>query len=348
MRFITKTEFSVDGKIGFYMKFHIQILINLFILTLFSLQPNADNNCQEWFNPLKIHPAQSNCFELCINAPIDLGTFTCHDECENLCQILRSKIPNKCKIPQTELKCDFYDQCLEDIFQCGDGGYPQSYGKKYCERFLSLKKSEQSSDYGLSSKGIKWRDETLLCLQNVLAYDFARRDYPLTCDSIKQEAFDSHVDCYTKYGSTSICSLPAKDIGVVFILPDLKDLSNFRAVKQTLFTGAQCLTDWFLGKRNILNITNWSYDVLSLKTLSNHNAFKSTFLEIKKSIASSNLESKKELIELSDQIDDIYSQILFIAASNNPNKKQQIQELISKFKSTSEEMILILSESKNE
>ena len=283
-----------------------------------------------------------------MTAETDMGTFTCHDECENLCQIRRSEIPNNCKIPQTELKCDFYDRCLENIFNCGDVGYPKSYGKKYCERFLSLKKSEHLSDYGLSSKGIKWRDETLLCLQNVLAYDFARRDYPLTCDSIKQEAFDSHVDCYTKYGSTSICSLPAKDIGVVFILPDLKDISNFRAVKQTLFTGAQCLTDWFLGKRNILNITNWSYDVLSLNTLSNHNAFKSTFLEIKKSFASSNLESKKELIELSDQIDDIYSQILFIAASNNPNKKQQIQELISKFKSTSEEMILILSESKNE
>ncbi len=184
------------------MKYHILFLVKISFLIFIGSHSLADDDCQNWFSELKINRAQNNCLEQCMTAETDMGTFTCHDECENLCQIRRSEIPNNCKIPQTELKCDFYDRCLENIFNCGDVGYPKSYGKKYCERFLSLKKSEHLSDYGLSSKGIKWRDETLLCLQNVLAYDFARRDYPLTCDSIKQEASDSHVDCYTKYGST--------------------------------------------------------------------------------------------------------------------------------------------------
>ena len=33
--------------------------------------------------------------------------------------------------------CDFYTQCVEARFQCGNEGYPLAYGDKYCRRFTN-------------------------------------------------------------------------------------------------------------------------------------------------------------------------------------------------------------------
>ena len=30
--------------------------------------------------------------------------------------------------------CDFYTQCVEPRFKCGNNGYPLAYGNRYCHR----------------------------------------------------------------------------------------------------------------------------------------------------------------------------------------------------------------------
>ena len=36
--------------------------------------------------------------------------------------------------------CTWYLKCLENKYQCGDKGYPKSFGYKYCAKFAELKK----------------------------------------------------------------------------------------------------------------------------------------------------------------------------------------------------------------
>ena len=57
------------------------------------------------------------------------------------------------------VECDWYRDCLERLFECGQHGYPIGYGHKYCSKF----KTTYFPDVA-----IPWVNKTLLCLKQAL------------------------------------------------------------------------------------------------------------------------------------------------------------------------------------
>lgn len=45
----------------------------------------ADDACASWFKKSKLKPGK-DCLLDCVSLPVDMGTFTCHEECTFLCQ----------------------------------------------------------------------------------------------------------------------------------------------------------------------------------------------------------------------------------------------------------------------
>src|ERR1700722_13591804 len=74
-----------------------------------------------------------------------------------------------------KLSCNVYASCFERYCPCEGtkDGYFLRYGKKYCDRFIG-------SD-GWSEKGNKWRDATLLCLQEKIVPKLNISETP-SCD----------------------------------------------------------------------------------------------------------------------------------------------------------------------
>ena len=73
------------------------------------------------------------------------------------------------------LSCAVYTTCFDKYCPCeatGDG-YFIRYGKKYCDRFLA--------STGWSKKGNKWRNQTLLCLQESIVPKLSITEPP-KCD----------------------------------------------------------------------------------------------------------------------------------------------------------------------
>src|SRR5436309_1041028 len=57
--------------------------------------------------------------------------------------------------------CGVYATCFAKYCPCnGSDEYFLTYGKKYCEKFLGLAT--------FSAEGVKWRDKTLVCLQEAI------------------------------------------------------------------------------------------------------------------------------------------------------------------------------------
>ena len=125
--------------------------------------------------------------------------------------------------------CKFYS-CIEKKSECGNDGYALGYGKPYCELFASEKR--------LSSEGKKWRDQTLICLQEklipVLFNNYNK------CAEIKNNSFNSHTDCYINNGAVSVCNLPLTDKLIILGIIK-KDLITYEGLKQSLSTGLSCL-----------------------------------------------------------------------------------------------------------
>lgn len=124
-------------------------------------------------------------------------------------------VPASCLKPKPN-ECGFYRECLEEKYHCGDSGYPLAYGEKYCHRFNSLNESN------LSPEGLKWRDATLVCLQEDLVGRLLSPSYVANCDQLKQVAYNSHPRCYTQPGN-SICSLKYNDVFQIVSTVDAKD-----------------------------------------------------------------------------------------------------------------------------
>lgn len=130
--------------------------------------------------------------------------------------------------------CNFYASCLEATCKCGEQGYGLSYGKKYCEKFLG--------SYSFSEKGRKWRDATLVCLQERLYAAVPNDSVLCDCKAISQTAYKSHVECYTQSGN-SICSLDIADLGVVYDLISLSDLADKEGLKALRDIAAKCFAE---------------------------------------------------------------------------------------------------------
>lgn len=167
------------------------------------------------------------------------------------------KIPNQCQLPQlinngqrfanNANRCSFYDcagSAAASQMRChGDNNYFLAYGKLYCNRFVT------KTQPNLSSEGVRWMNQVLVCLQGALkrtcVYGGGCRD----CASTKAFAFKSHVACYTGRdsenqgrikGRLSICDLSITDQYYVFQTPDKSDLIKREALDQAASTGTIC------------------------------------------------------------------------------------------------------------
>lgn len=71
----------------------IKIQKILSVLIVFNyLQAHAINdNCQKWFDKLNLKKDQS-CELICMTKPVDLSSFTCHEECDQLCGSQRQEV----------------------------------------------------------------------------------------------------------------------------------------------------------------------------------------------------------------------------------------------------------------
>lgn len=123
--------------------------------------------------------------------------------------------------------CAVYESCFAKFCPCGGDPdeYFVSYGKRYCEKFLDNAK--------FSPEGKKWRDSTLICLQEstVPLLDLSSKKPHCNCAAMRDFAFASHVACYTKPGA-SICALGAADAAEIFSVVQLKDLFSGDGLKQ--------------------------------------------------------------------------------------------------------------------
>ncbi len=225
------------------------------IMTWASLSSQAA--CVDWFRKIGLSSRTPSCLTDCAIADVDMSSFNCPNQCDDLCWP-KISIPIDCKKPQASLSCQFYDDCLENIFTCGSQGYPVKYGKKYCEKFLAISQKNEKEG-GLSSEGIKWRNKTLLCLQNILVETLNGDQNKITCNSIKSTAFNSHADCYTHNGQ-SICSLSRSDILEIILTPDSEDLFSNESLKQSFEVGTRCLKTWLLGEQNLINLGTLNYE----------------------------------------------------------------------------------------
>ena len=142
----------------------------------------------------------------------------------------------------TSDSCDFYSECVEEKITCGNEGYALGYGDKYCNRF----KDETS----FSEEGAAWRDNTLVCLQTKLL-PFVEHDHPaeLSCQGLRQAAFDSHPPCYTSPGY-SICDLGVGDLYTIYGIIDGGDMLSSEGLTQMRRVASSCILDLTFG-RNI-------------------------------------------------------------------------------------------------
>jgi hypothetical protein len=141
-----------------------------------------------------------------------------------------------CENPSLNFSCDYYRECLEPQFSCGELGYPLGYGEKYCNKFY--KKNELNLNKNLSPKGEIWRDATGKCLQIVLQKKVANNEL-FSCDLLTKFAFASHPKCYTQE-KASICDLPVNDWKIIANIPELQDLLSKESRKQMKSVMAIC------------------------------------------------------------------------------------------------------------
>ena len=126
--------------------------------------------------------------------------------------------------------CQYYPcQEGETGHACGENGYFQGYGQKYCARFT------QKTYPNMTKAGQAWLREVRSCLMGAIG-DIT--EDPLTCGEVRTAAFDSHPSCYVLSG---LCSLPPHDW--FQILATISPWDN--DLKQVILSGAGCLREWF-------------------------------------------------------------------------------------------------------
>ncbi len=157
-------------------------------------------------------------------------------------------VPASCLKPKPN-ECGFYRECLEEKYHCGDSGYPLAYGEKYCHRFNSLNESN------LSPEGLKWRDATLVCLQEDLVGRLLSPSYVANCDQLKQVAYNSHPRCYTQKGN-SICDLRADDWKTISKVVDKDDKYTKGGIQQILQVVFTCGADSYKKYRELIGQRN--------------------------------------------------------------------------------------------
>lgn len=121
---------------------------------------------------------------------------------------------------------DYYLQRAAD-FEARNPGmkapdYYTDYGNKYAERFSSL----DSTD--LSPAGLKWRDQTLVNLKEMMEGKRAADPEGFAAlernpEAFRQMAYETHVQAYLDAG---LADLPVQDLMVIGATPDFNDVAS--------------------------------------------------------------------------------------------------------------------------
>jgi hypothetical protein len=130
--------------------------------------------------------------------------------------------------------CQVYTNCFEHNCPCsGSDNYFTNYGLRYCQRFLAAT--------GWSAEGQRWRDRTLICLQETIVPRLPiGAPQTCNCSAMKSFAYQSHVGCYTQTDA-SICNLPLGDIQRIWSIVDAGDLFDSYGLRQMLQVAGICL-----------------------------------------------------------------------------------------------------------
>jgi hypothetical protein len=149
------------------------------------------------------------------------------------------KDEKECQMP-VERSCSWYRNCLESKHKCGVSGYAVQYGHKYCHLF-------RENEHFFSDTGKKWMYKTMNCLQKSLVD--VLNDPSISCDQIKQKAFDMRPDCYISSGFCELAQQRKEDvlrdiIGLIRIYESKKDLIGQNALRQIIETGIDCTTNF--------------------------------------------------------------------------------------------------------
>ena len=135
----------------------------------------------------------------------------------------------------TDPSCTAYRDRFPQRCRCdGDRDeYFGTYGLKYCNRFMA--------NTAFSDAAARWRDRTLVCLQDRIAAKLDALPGPgCDCAAMRTFAFESHVDCYTQ-AQHSICRLQPGDVAEIVGTIDMADLLRTReGLAQALAVASKC------------------------------------------------------------------------------------------------------------
>ena len=141
--------------------------------------------------------------------------------------------PSDCAVDALQYEgcgaCNYYT-CREAEAQCGEDGYLLNYAHRYCNQFRLV------TEPNVSRAGQMWLRKIRRCLITTLD----RAEPSTDCQSISDEGFGSHPQCYV---DTGFCDLPISDWAAVLATIDTLDFS----FRESFITGNKCLRDYLIG-----------------------------------------------------------------------------------------------------
>jgi len=122
--------------------------------------------------------------------------------------------------------CDYY-RCREaqSEGQCGNDGYYQGFGARYCLRYA------QATEPTMSPEGQLWSASSRRCLIESLDADVA--DTPV-CEDLIEAGYQTHASCYQQ---TGFCELSLSDVRRVVSTLETEDVD----LRETLEIALDCL-----------------------------------------------------------------------------------------------------------
>ena len=146
--------------------------------------------------------------------------------------------------------CTFYDE-IESLLPCGVRGYALGHAKYYCNRFDSkidtfddevsshIQLEDNDKKYVLLIQGKIWAHKSRKCMQEAMI-ETVEKD-GMTCDTLRQDGLDSHLNCYAK---TKFCRRIANRPSNVDALRDIYDLSDAYTVRAQAQVSQKVIGCW--------------------------------------------------------------------------------------------------------
>lgn len=133
----------------------------------------------------------------------------------------------------SESQCEAY-LCLEEQMNCGEKGYLKEFGYQNCQKYLD---SEEFVSESLKS----WYAKVRLCLQNRAIEIVANgEEDSLSCQKLKDKAFQSHVRCYIETGFCQLDFFDKLDLARI----TGSDLFKVESLKTEAQINKFCLKEW--------------------------------------------------------------------------------------------------------